>query len=415
MANKLACFILAGGVEHRITDTIPRVLQPICGVPMVGHIIRTAQSLNIDHITVVSNVPEVGDYVSPHAAFVLQGPGFKGSGDALFLAKKRIEEAPGDIVLIYGDRPLIRPSTLRRLVREAEKTGADCAVLTVMKTEPHGHARVMRSENGAVIQTGRDCEISVNDQQIKEVIAGAYFLRKKALLEAFEALKPAGLVQFYVTDITTWMANNRKFLIQQIENPKEVEGVYSFRDLATAESNMQEFIQDELLKNDVRIVDPRSTWIGSDVKIGRQTVLMPNTIIEGPCQIGEYCSIGPFARIRSGSEIGDGVRIGNFVEVVRSRIGDRTRISHLTFVGDADIEPDVMIGAGTITANSDGNAKHKTIIEKDAQIGSGTILVAPVKIGRAATTGAGSVVTRHQDVPSGETVVGVPAKTARRS
>src|SRR6185436_7388439 len=134
------------------------------------------------------------------------------------------------------------------------------------------------------------------------------------------------------------------------------------------------------------------------------------TIIEGPTEIGRNCHIGPFARIRADVAMGNNVRVGNFVEIVRSRIGDRSRILHLSFIGDADVAPDVMIGAGTITANSDGYLKNKALIEENANIGSGTILIAPVKIGRGATTGAGSVVTKNQDVPNGETVVGIPAK-----
>lgn len=410
MLNRICCVILAGGVEHRFENSVPRILQPLCGVPVVGHLVKTVESLGINHITVVSNVREIKNHLGSKAAFLYQTQN-KGSGDALYRAKDRIEEFDGDVLVVYGDRPLLKASTIEKLVTEGRKENAGCAFLSVVLNKPHGHARIMRNTEGAVVQTGRDCEIAPQDGKIREVIAGAYYFPKKVLLKAFAELKPAELSQFYMTDITTWTARKKEAVIVPVPDPQEVQGIYSLKELAAAETLVQSTLLERWTMEGVQIVDPRTTWISADAQIGSGTILYPHTVIEGPCRIGRDCHVGPFAHIRADVVLGNQVKIGNFVEIVRSRIGDRTRILHLSFIGDAEIAPDVKIGAGTITANSDGTFKHKTIIEEQATIGSGTILIAPVKIGQGAATGAGAVIPKNQDVAEGETVVGVPART----
>jgi bifunctional UDP-N-acetylglucosamine pyrophosphorylase/glucosamine-1-phosphate N-acetyltransferase len=215
-------------------------------------------------------------------------------------------------------------------------------------------------------------------------------------------------------EITGKLSMQQKVLAIRAANRSEVEGVYSLQDLAAAEVKMQTSILDRLMSEGVRIVDPRTTTVGVEARIGPGTVVHPHTVIEGPCEIGRGCSLGPFARIREGVTLGEGVCLGDFVEVVRSRIGARTKIKHLAFIGDAEIEADVTIGGGVITANSDGTEKHRTLIGRKAYIGCGTILVAPVNVGSRATTGAGAVVLKDHDVPEGETVVGVPAQAILR-
>jgi bifunctional UDP-N-acetylglucosamine pyrophosphorylase / glucosamine-1-phosphate N-acetyltransferase len=235
MLENVSCVILAGGVEHRFNDSTPRVLQPINGVPMVGHVLNTVESLGVDHITVVSNVREVEKFLGGRAKHIFRD-GTRGSGDALYQAKSRIEEFDGDVFVIYGDRPLLKASTLEKLAEEGRKEGVTCAFLSVVLSEPHGHARVMRNETGMMFQTGRDCEIQTKDQQIREVIAGAYFFRKQALLNAFKVLRPEELGQFYVTDITTLLARKKdQVTIVQVDDPREVKGIYSVKGLAEAE------------------------------------------------------------------------------------------------------------------------------------------------------------------------------------
>jgi bifunctional UDP-N-acetylglucosamine pyrophosphorylase/glucosamine-1-phosphate N-acetyltransferase len=164
----------------------------------------------------------------------------------------------------------------------------------------------------------------------------------------------------------------------------------------------------------VTIRDPKTTWIAADAVIGADTEILPNTVIEGPVKIGKRCHVGPFARIRPGVALGDDVTVGNFVELVRSSVGSKTLIKHLTYLGDAEVGSGVNVGCGTITANFDGTLKHKTVIESGASTGSGTVFVAPVKMGKNSKTGAGAVVTRGSNIPAGATVAGVPAKVLKK-
>ena len=237
MMNHLAGVVLVGGVEHRFDGAVPRALQPLRGVPIVGHVVKAIESLGIDHITVVSNASGLEKYLEGRAVHIHR-EGSRGSGDALFMAKERIENFPGDVLVVYGDRPLIRPETLEKLVLTGRKTGADCAFLTVIMSDPHGHARVIRSVDGRVERTGRDCEIPTAEGKIREVIAGAYYFRKEALLEAFRALKPEGAVQFYVTDITSWFAAKKQVVTLYVSDVSEVQEVYSFKDLSSVEMLM---------------------------------------------------------------------------------------------------------------------------------------------------------------------------------
>ena len=414
MLNNMSCVIVVGGVEHRLTGTIPRALQPICGVPVVDHVVRSVESLGLNTITGVSNASGLEDHLGQRAVHIRR-EGTRGSGDALLMAKSRIEEFSGDVLVVYGDRPLIKPATLEKMVNAGRKAGVDCAFLTVVMNDPYGHARIIRTADGAVERTGRDCEIRTEEGRIREVIAGAYYFRREALLEAFKELAAENMVQFYVTDLTTHFASKKQVLTIPVTDVEEVQGVYSLKNLADAEMIMQKRVLERLMLEGVRIVDPRATSVGADVRIGKNTVIYPNTVIEGPSEIGENCAIGPFARIRAEVKLGNDVRVGNFVEVVRSHVGARTRIMHLSFIGDAEIASDVMVGAGVITANSDGIATHSTtVIERAARIGSGTILVAPLRVGSGAATGSGAVVPKNHHVLNGETVVGIPAKVLKK-
>jgi bifunctional UDP-N-acetylglucosamine pyrophosphorylase/glucosamine-1-phosphate N-acetyltransferase len=239
MLKHLSCVILVGGVEHRFSGPIPRALQILSGIPVVEHIIKAVETLGIDQITVVSNALGLENYLG-HRAVHIHRDGSKGSGDALFMAKSRIESYPGDVLVVYGDRPLMKATTLESLVNEGRKSGTDCAMLTVNMGDPHGHARIIRRQDGTVERTGRDCEIVTEEGKIREVIAGAYYFRKRPLLDSFKALRPEGAVQFYVTDITSWMAAKNQVTTLLVLDPQEVQGVYSAKDIAEMESVQQE-------------------------------------------------------------------------------------------------------------------------------------------------------------------------------
>lgn len=243
MLEDLTCVILAGGASHRFGDSTSRFLQLIAGVPVINHVIDTVRSLGIKNIAVVSNVNEVEDAIESDVKFFFQpdvNNGVKGSGDALVKAKSVIESGKGDVLIVYGDRPMIKAKTLENLVAQGEKENAACAFLSMMKSKPHGHARVMRDENGMLMQTGRDCEIQTAAQQIREVVTGTYYFRKEALLEALHTLVPQNPIQFYLTDITTYLASRKQHvLIIPSTDPGEFEGIYGPSDLAAAEAALQ--------------------------------------------------------------------------------------------------------------------------------------------------------------------------------
>jgi bifunctional UDP-N-acetylglucosamine pyrophosphorylase/glucosamine-1-phosphate N-acetyltransferase len=217
-----------------------------------------------------------------------------------------------------------------------------------------------------------------------------------------------------LTDAVAILARECRVEAIVTDRPEETLGVNTRKDLALVTKIRKTEILEKLMSEGVTIEDPATTFIGEGVKIGRDTVIHPNTVIEGPALIGRKCSIGPFARIRAGVTLGNEVTVGNFVEVVRSTVGDRTLVKHLTYLGDTTVGADTNVGAGTITANFDGKNKHRTVIGRKVKVGSGTVFVAPVTVGDGAVTGAGAVVTRGTRVKSGETVVGVPARPSKK-
>ncbi|MBZ0166706.1 MAG: bifunctional UDP-N-acetylglucosamine diphosphorylase/glucosamine-1-phosphate N-acetyltransferase GlmU, partial [Candidatus Omnitrophica bacterium] len=246
--------------------------------------------------------------------------------------------------------------------------------------------------------------------------AGIYCLDVKALFSALDKVKEnKAKKEFYLTDIVE-IFTQEGLAVETIstENFTETLGVNSRIDLAQSQEVIRRRILDKLMLSGVTVVDPASTHIDADVKIGRDTVIKPLTVIESKVQIGTCCSIGPFARIRSGTKIGNDVEIGNFTEVSRAKIGNATLMKHFGFLGDADLGANVNIGAGTVTANFDGQEKHPTKIGDGAFIGSDAILVAPVKVGKKAVIGAGSVVVR-KDIPNGATAVGIPARITKKA
>ena len=255
-------------------------------------------------------------------------------------------------------------------------------------------------------------DASIYEKVIEEANVGVYCFDKVLLFETLEKIRPDNRKkEYYLTD-TIELLSKSNALIDSVstDDPEEFLGVNTRNDLIQAEQVIRRRILNNIMQQGVTIIDPLNTYIEGDVDIKDDTVIYPYTFIENGVKIGKSCTIGPFARLRTGSIVDDEVSIGNFVEIVRSRIGSLTKIRHQSYIGDTIIGKNVNIGAGTIVANYDGKHKNKTIIEDNAFIGTGTILIAPVKVGKGAVTGAGSVVTKNHDVPAGKTVVGVPAR-----
>ncbi|HXV18786.1 MAG TPA: NTP transferase domain-containing protein [Candidatus Omnitrophota bacterium] len=421
MPNRpLAVVVLAAGKGTRMRSDLPKALQTLCGEPMLGALLRTVSALKARKTVVIAGhrIDLVKDFLS-RAGFsvaVVDQVKLLGSGHAVARSKNALKNFDGDVLVLYCDTPLLSVQTLEELRRRQEEKKALCTMLSVRMPDPSGYGRVKRRWDGTVDRIVEHNDASPDELRISEINVGAYVFKAKELFEALAQVRPnPKKKEYYLTDAVEILARQGRVEAICVKDPKETAGVNTRKDLAELEAHMQQKILDTLLEKGVRIRDPRTTTIDANVSIGADTVVHPHTVIEEGTVIGKNCQIGPFARIRGGSKIGDGVIIGNFVEVVRSSVGKGSQVKHLSYLGDAQVGSDVNVGAGTITANFDGKKKHKTVIQDKAKIGSGTVLVAPVRVGRGAVTGAGAVVTKGCDVPAGSIVVGVPAKKLDRS
>ena len=410
--RNLAVVILAAGRGTRLKSDIPKALHRICGVAMLDLVLAKVKGLRPSKILVVAGhkIDEVRRLVGRRARVVWQKP-LLGSAHAVAQAAPLLKNFKGSVAVVYCDLPVISAATLEKIFQNHRRKATDCSLLSVRLNGPGGYGRVVRSKSGAVQRIVEEMDASAGEKKIREINVGCYLFRPGKLFGALAGVgKNPRKKEYYLTDVVGILSKEGR--VEAIETPdrEEALGVNSRMDLMRVEQIMQQRVLREWIERGVRIRDPRTTTIDADVKIGEGTQVLPNTVIEQGSVIGRDCVIGPFARVRGASRIGHRVVIGNFVEVVRSRVGDGTQIKHLSYIGDARIGASVNVGAGTITANFDGNKKHPTVIRDKAQIGSGTILIAPVTVGRAARTGAGAVVTKGKNVPDRAVVAGVPAK-----
>ena len=410
----LQAIILAAGEGTRMKSDLPKVLHPICGRPMISYALDLAASSGVNQPIVV--LGHGADAIKPklpkEAKVVLQTKQV-GTGDAVIAARKALSGTAGAVLILYADTPLLRRTTVQKLIETHFKASATCTLLTAHLADPSGYGRILRNENGQITSIVEEAEANAVQRAIREINVGPLVCNLQALSDALAALKPsASKKELYLTNIISHLAQQEGAKIQaaRVEETSEALGINSRAELARAIGVIRQRIVDSHLHNGVTIEDPHSTFIDHGVTIGADTVIHPYTVIETRVAIGKRCSIGPFARLRSGVTIGEETRVGNFVELVRTKVGPRVRINHVSYLGDATIDEAVNIGAGTITANYDGQTKHETHIGKGAFIGSDTVLIAPVKIGPGAITGAGSVVTKAHDVPAKGVVVGVPAR-----
>ena len=339
-----------------------------------------------------------------------------GSADAVRQTKGAFSNLKGDALVVYGDTPLVSYQSLKKLIQLHKRSQASCTILTAILKNPTGFGRIVRGEDNQIIKIIEEQDADKFEKAIGEINVGAYCFRSDQLFSAIDELNCDNVKQeYYLTD-TIEVLSRKKARVESISTQDEGEllGVNSRQDLSRAQAVINKRNIKRLISNGVTIVDPATTYVHGEVEVGGDTVIHPHTVIEGKVKIGRTCQIGPFAHLRGGTVLEDKVGIGNFVEVVRSKIGSGTKIKHHSYIGDAAVGKDVNIGAGSITANYDGKKKNPTIIGDGAFIGVGTILIAPVKIGKCAVTGAGSVITKNKDVPSGATVAGVPARILKK-
>lgn len=413
----MVAIILAAGEGTRMRSNLPKVLHKLGGRPMIDYIVDALDAVGAKRKIVVIGYKsaEVSRYLKGRAEVVLQKKRL-GTADAVKAAQKMVGRVDGNILVMCADTPLVTKETIGRLVAAHKQAGASCTILSANMKNPTGYGRIERDSKGRILRIVEEQEADIYQKAIEEINVGAYCFNSKALFSNLAKIKPSvKKKEYYLTDLVGILAHDgNEVAALALTDNEEALGVNSRADLARASQVLKERTISKLQGAGVTIVDPATTYIANDVTIGQDTVVYPMTTIEQGVSIGASCEVGPCARLRTGSAVDDNVTIGNFVELARTKIGRNTRVQHNAYLGDARVGRGVNIGAGTITANYDGKAKNKTIIDDGAFIGSGTILIAPIRIGRNAVTGAGAVITKGKDVPASATVVGIPARIIKR-
>jgi len=413
-ASPLHVVVLAGGRSTRIRTGGPKALLDLCGRTLLDHVLEAAEGVcPASRVLVLGRQHEepVREWLrraGRDAWQVVLQPEALGTGDAVRCALD-VLPAEGRALVLCGDTPLLEAATLRHLAEDPHG-----ALLSAVLEDPRGYGRIVRRE-GRLHAIVEDADCDTAQAGIREVNAGVYVLDLAALRRALTAMRPDNAQgELYLTDAAVAVLRDTGGGVVCLEEDLEqIRGVNTLEDLARATALLRERILRGHMAAGVIVDDPTTTWIETGVEIGPGTRILPFCVIRRGVRIGRHCLVGPFAHLRDGTVLEDRAEIGNFVEVKKTVIGAGAKAKHLTYLGDAFVGPRANIGCGTITANYDGRAKHRTEIGAGAFIGSGTVLVAPVRVGENAVTGAGAVVTRNRDVADGETVVGVPARPLR--
>jgi len=447
---KLSVVILAAGQSTRMNSGVPKVLHPVAGRPMIRYGVLAAGQLGAGRPTLVIGHcgDQVREFLGDEAEYVNQTER-RGTGHAVMQARDLVEPRGGSVLIFYGDMPLLRAETLQSLVElHAEhRSHSPLTMLTVVADDPMGFGRVVRDVTSRVLAVVEEAEATEQQREIKELNCGVYCFESEWLWSHLAQIPLSPKGEYYLTDLIEMAAGEGyQIAAWTIDDVTEVLGINNRVQLANAERVIRRRINERWMQAGVTMIDPQTTYIEADVQIGQDTVIQPHTHVQGNTQIGERCrigpnsiirdsmigsdckvfasvvesailedgvDIGPFGHLRRGAHLAAGVHMGNFGEVKNSYLGAGTKMGHFSYLGDAQVGQNVNIGAGTITCNYDGQQKHKTVIEDEAFIGSDSMLVAPVRIGAGAKTGAGSVVTH--DVPPGATAIGVPARLQERS
>jgi bifunctional UDP-N-acetylglucosamine pyrophosphorylase / glucosamine-1-phosphate N-acetyltransferase len=450
----LAAVVLAAGEGKRFKSSTPKVLHALSGKPLVGYVLDALEPIDARRTVVV--VGRGADEVKQAArkatkrklAFALQEKQL-GTADAARVADDALGKFAGDVLILPGDSPLLATETLQALIDHHRATRAAVTLLTAELDDPAAYGRVIRSADGSVERIVEHADATPDERKTKEVNTSVWVFDRAALRAALTKVDRSNAQQeFYLTDVVAVLKEKGEPVEAfQAEDPTEALGANSRAELADIGALMRRRINVRHMLDGVTIVDPASTFVDAGVTIGRDTILHPMTHLHGTTSIGEgaeigpnvrlvdttvgdgatilnavateasvgaWAQVGPFAYLRPGAVLEEGAKAGTYVEVKKSRIGKGSKVPHLSYIGDAEIGKNVNIGAGTITCNYDGETgkKSKTVIGDDVLIGSDTMLVAPVTVGKGAVTGAGSVVSR--DVPPEGVALGAPARTIRK-
>ncbi len=429
---KLATIVLAAGEGTRMKSDLPKVLHTLAGLPMLVHVLGVCNKLKPERQIVVlgHQHEQVLATIGPDVENVYQKEQ-NGTGHAVLVAEENMKDFDGAVLVLAGDIPLLQVETLKNLIGVFIDDKPAAAVVTAELKNPFGYGRVIRDRAGTVARIVEQNDASSEERGVKEINAGIYCFDSRRLFGAL------GLIgnhnkksEYYLTDVISVLRNQGEVVLASGAPPDEVLGVNTRSELADAESIMQMRLKRSFMEAGVTFINPQTSYLEATVDIERDTSILSNCFIQGTTKIGKGSKIGPNARIidssigentniqysvinganvedevdvgpfcsiRPGTHMKRGSKAGTFVEIKKSEIGRGSKIPHLSYMGDAVIGEDVNVGAGSITCNYDGVEKHETIIEDGAFLGSDTMLIAPVKIGRGAVTGAGSSIS--EDVP----------------
>lgn len=425
--------VLAAGQGTRMKSKLYKVMHPVMGRPMVGHVVNAALDSGATQVFTITGVGAdvVKDYLGDKSEYVYQEEQL-GTAHAIEQARELLEGKEGTTVVLSGDTPLLQAETLKQLMDNHENENAKATILTALAEDPYGYGRVIRAEDGSVSKVVEEKDASASEQSVQEINTGTYCFDN---IELFEALKKVdnnnAQGEYYLPDVLEILKeNNEKVGAFQLENMDEALGVNNRVALAEAATLMKKRINEKHMINGVTLIDPENTYIEIDVQIGRDTVIEPGTYLKGNTTIGEDVviglnsviensdladgveirqsvisdatvgkdsDVGPHSHLRDGAVLGEKVHIGNYVEIKKSTIGDQTKAGHHTYIGDAQVGKDVNVGCGVVFANYNGKTKSKTMVGDDSFIGSNATLVAPVELGKNTFVAAGSTIT--EEVP----------------
>lgn len=424
-----AAVIMAAGKGTRMKSRLPKVMHCVAGKPMIEHVLDLVAENNVEQSFVIlgHGREKIEEFLAGRAKIVLQTEQL-GTGHAIMQAIPYLEGID-NIVVLSGDQPLIRPETLAKLIRLHTDFQGAATVLTARFENPFGYGRIIK-ENNNLVKIVEEKDATLEERTIQEINTGTYCFNVPKLKEALKQITPQNAQgEYYLTGVfDLFLAQGDKITTYCTEDANEALGINSRVQLAEAEHVIRERILNYWMDEGVTILDPASTFIGSEVQLSRDVVLEPYTILKGKTRIAEdvilgpqttlencvceagcevthtvakdavigpQCIVGPFAYLRPGTVLASKVKVGDFVEIKNSQIGEGSKVPHLSYVGDSQVGKSVNIGAGTITCNYDGVKKYKTLIGDNVFIGSNTNLVAPVEIGEGAITGAGSTITKN--------------------
>lgn len=438
--------VLAAGQGTRMKSNTHKVLHPICGKPMIQHILDTLTETGVERqIVVVGKLKEQVMAALGDREYAVQEEQL-GTAHAVMMARSALEGETGTTLICAGDTPIIRSETLRAMQAHHQASGAAVTVLTAVAGNPFGLGRIIRDEAGNVLRIVEEKDATDEERLIREINSSVYLFDNALLFQALSKIDNNNAQgEYYLTDCLEVLRNDGHTVTAFITpDAKEIQGINNRAQLAVANAIIRERLAELHMMNGVTLLDPHNTYIDAGVVIGNDTVILPGTVLEGNTVIGSGCvigpnshltnaqiaddveikhsvlsdcvvesgaTVGPFAYLRPKAHIGAHAKIGDFVEVKNAKIGAGTKVSHLSYIGDAELGENINVGCGTITVNYDGYNKHKTVVGDNTFIGCNSNLVAPITIGQDAYVAAGSTVTDH--VPDGALAVARERQTTK--